>query len=143
MAFTTRFNLVLVWPQIVQILTKKSSNWVRHNQVSWSSFHTNNPVNQAANKSQGLYQMECYDCGARFTNREELMTHKKKQHWKQKPCVYYWSEGAGCRYPDRVCYNIHGQEESQGQVTSRQEVRRQVGGGQVSWAGAARSRGQG
>ena len=36
MAFTTRFNLVLVWSKIVQILTKKSSNWVRHNQVSWS-----------------------------------------------------------------------------------------------------------
>ena len=38
MAFTTRFNLVVVWSNIVQILTKKSSNWVRHNQVSWSSF---------------------------------------------------------------------------------------------------------
>ena len=38
MAFITRFNLVLVWSKIVQILTKKSSKWVRHNQVSWSSF---------------------------------------------------------------------------------------------------------
>ena len=38
MAFITRFNLVLVWSKIVQILNKKSSNWVRHNQVSWSSF---------------------------------------------------------------------------------------------------------
>ena len=37
MAFITRFNLVLVWSKIVQICTKKSSNWVRHNQVSWSS----------------------------------------------------------------------------------------------------------
>ena len=38
MAFITRFNLVLVWSKIVQIFTKKSSKWVRHNQVSWSSF---------------------------------------------------------------------------------------------------------
>ena len=37
MALTTRFNLFLVWSKLVQILTKKSSNWVRHNQVSWSS----------------------------------------------------------------------------------------------------------
>ena len=38
MAFITRFNLVPVWSKIVQILTYKSSKWVRHNQVSWSSF---------------------------------------------------------------------------------------------------------
>ena len=38
MAFKTRFNLVLVWSKIVQIFTKKSTKWVRHNQVSWSSF---------------------------------------------------------------------------------------------------------
>ena len=37
MAFITRFNLILVWSKIVQILTKKSSQWFRHNQVSWSS----------------------------------------------------------------------------------------------------------
>ena len=37
-AFITSFNLVLVWSKIVQILTNKSSKWVRHNQVSWSSF---------------------------------------------------------------------------------------------------------
>ena len=36
-AFKTRFNLVLVWSKIVQVLTKNSSKWVRHNQVSWSS----------------------------------------------------------------------------------------------------------
>ena len=36
MAFITRFNLVLVWSKIVQIFTKNSSKWVRHNQVSWS-----------------------------------------------------------------------------------------------------------
>ena len=42
MAFTTRFNLVFVWSKIVQILTKKSSKWVRHNQVSWSSFFKQN-----------------------------------------------------------------------------------------------------
>ena len=39
MVFITRFNLVLVWSKIVQIFTKKSSKWVRQNQVSWSSFH--------------------------------------------------------------------------------------------------------
>ena len=38
MAFITRFNLVLVWSKIVKLLTIKSSKWVRHNQVSWSSF---------------------------------------------------------------------------------------------------------
>ena len=37
MVFITRFNLVLLWTKIGQILTKKSSKWVRHNQVSWSS----------------------------------------------------------------------------------------------------------
>ena len=42
MAFITRFNLVLVWSKIVQILTKNSSNWVRHNQVSWSSYFNRN-----------------------------------------------------------------------------------------------------
>ena len=39
MAFITRFNLVLVWSKIVQIFTNKSSKWVRHNQVSWSSLN--------------------------------------------------------------------------------------------------------
>ena len=38
MTFTTRFNLVLVWSNMVKILTKKSSKWVRPNQVSWSTF---------------------------------------------------------------------------------------------------------
>ena len=38
MAFIAKFNLVLVWSKTVQIVTKKSSKWVRHNQVSWSSF---------------------------------------------------------------------------------------------------------
>ena len=42
MAFIHRFNLVLVWSKIVQILTKKSPKWVRHYQVSWSSFNSNN-----------------------------------------------------------------------------------------------------
>ena len=28
MAFITRFNLVLVWSELVQILTKKFSKWV-------------------------------------------------------------------------------------------------------------------
>ena len=37
MAFVTRFNRGLVWSKRVQILTKKSSKWVGHNQVSWSS----------------------------------------------------------------------------------------------------------
>ena len=37
MGFITRFNLVLVWSKTVQILTKKSSKWVWHNHVSWSS----------------------------------------------------------------------------------------------------------
>ena len=41
MAFITRFNLVLVWSKIVQIFPKKSSKWVRHNQVSWSSLISN------------------------------------------------------------------------------------------------------
>ena len=41
MAFVIRFNLVRIWGKIVQILTEKSSKWVRHNQASWSSF--NNP----------------------------------------------------------------------------------------------------
>ena len=48
MVIITRLNLVLVWSKIVQILTKKSSKWVRHNQVSWSSSvrkipHTGDP----------------------------------------------------------------------------------------------------
>ena len=38
MAFITRFNLVLVWSNILQIFTKKSSKWFWHNQVSWSSY---------------------------------------------------------------------------------------------------------
>ena len=38
MAFITRFNLVFEWSKIVRILTKKSSKWVRYNQVSWSSY---------------------------------------------------------------------------------------------------------
>ena len=38
MVIITRLNLVLVWSKIVKFFTKKSSKWVRHNQVSWSSF---------------------------------------------------------------------------------------------------------
>ena len=39
MVFITRFNLVLVWSKLVQILTKMSCKLFRHNQVSWSSFY--------------------------------------------------------------------------------------------------------
>ena len=45
MDFITRINLVLVWSKIVQFFTKKSSKWVWHNQVSWSSFTSLRLVN--------------------------------------------------------------------------------------------------
>ena len=44
MAFITRFNLGFVWSKIVQILTKKLSKCVRHNQVSWSSLRCLSPL---------------------------------------------------------------------------------------------------
>ena len=102
-------------------------------------------------------QIKCFDCGTMFSTRDELMSHRKVQHWKTKLCPYYHGTGRGCRFPDRVCLNIHRFEEQQqslrqGQGALGQEVRTQVqeasslqevswarvAGGQVQFQGAGR-----
>ena len=83
------------------------------------------------------------------------MKHKGDNHWKQKKCTYYWGVGAGCRFPDYKCINIHRMEEQQGTGVRRQGVRAggwgpswgmEAGGqgqnrSQLSWAGVARGQG--
>ena len=66
MAFITRFNLVLVWSKIVKILTKKSSKWVRHNQVSW--------LGGGGNQGTRLYREAGYFCWS--CSRKEYLTRK-------------------------------------------------------------------
>ena len=62
-AFTTRFNLVLVWFKIVQIFTKKSSKWVRTEMES-SAF-------RAAAKRREWVRKE-----------RERMEEEREAHWR-------------------------------------------------------------
>ena len=57
-----------------------------------------------------------------FTTKDELMSHRKVQHWKTKLCPYYHGTGRGCRFPDRVCLNIHRFEEQQQNQGDRRQV---------------------
>ena len=96
-------------------------------------------------KQQATNQIKCFECGLMLHSRDELMRHKKMQHWKQKFCTYYHGTGRGCRFPDRVCFNIHRPEEqqpqSQLQEAPRQEFSRQEQE-DVSWVRLARGQGQ-
>ena len=67
------------------------------------------------NVVQGTNTQVCFDCGNGFTNKHELINHKKQLHFKLKLCPHYHGSGRGCRFPDNVCYNIHKAEESQQQ----------------------------
>ena len=115
---------------------------------------------QDQNQQQDTNQIKCFNCGIMVKTKNDLMKHKKEQHWKQKPCSYYQSWW-GCRFPDRVCFNYHrleeqqqgpdahrsqeqevrGQEQRQQQEVRGQEQRQQQGAGgngRVSWAGVTR-----
>ena len=80
---------------------------------------------QNTNQQLGPNQIKCFDCGTMLPSREDLMKHKKDHHWKQKLCPYYHGVGRGCRFPDRVCFNVHMLEEQRGQGAPRQEARSQ------------------
>ena len=57
--------------------------------------------------------IKCYNCGTMLESRDALMIHKRTQHWKEKKCAYFHGRGAGCRFPDHLCFNIHRMEEQQ------------------------------
>ena len=104
--------------------------------------HNNNSVtpatSQTSQQQQRHHTIKCFDCGFMVTTKDELMQHKKIQHWKQKPCPYFHGSGAGCRFPERVCFNIHKLSEHQGQVHGvRQEA---MNRGNNSWAGVSGGR---
>ena len=93
---------------------------------------------------QSQHQIKCYDCSLMVQSKDDLMKHKKNQHWKQKPCSYFHGAGSGCRFPDQVCFNIHmmHQHEGQGQMAGAGLQSERLS----SWAAAARrpsTRGQG
>ena len=72
------------------------------------------PVSQQNTSQQlGPNQIKCFDCGIMLPSREDLMKHKKQHHWKTRLCKFYHGTGRGCRFPDRVCFNIHRIEEQQ------------------------------
>ena len=79
--------------------------------------NTSNTTNKTSttNTTSTSNKIKCFDCGTMLPTREELIRHKKLQHWKHKFCTYFHGTGRGCRFPDRVCINIHRPEEQQGQ----------------------------
>ena len=101
------------------------------------------PISQQNTSQQmGPNQIKCFDCGIMLPSREDLMRHKKQNHWKQKLCPYYHGVGRGCRYPDRVCFNVHRLEEQHDESAPRQEVRSQ-GQGLQGAGGQDENRGSG
>ena len=52
-------------------------------------------------------EMECHDCDRKFTNKFELMQHKREAHYKKRLCSYWHGTGWGCRFPADQCLNIH------------------------------------
>ena len=54
---------------------------------------------------KNIDNIKCYDCQNMFSTKEQLMNHKKENHYKKKLCSFYHKHG-NCRYGDR-CINIH------------------------------------
>ena len=104
---------------------------------------TNNSVDEI-NTSRSFTQsqqkennhMKCFDCGFFVQTKDDLMQHKKSQHRKQKPCPHFHGVGNGCKFPERVCFNIHTLNAHQGQV---QGVREE---GRKSWTRGSGGQGQ-
>ena len=104
--------------------------------------NNSNPVtlatSQTSQQHERQHTIKCFDCGFMVTTKDDLMQHKKTQHWKQKPCPYFHGSGAGCRFPERVCFNIHKLSEHQGQVQGpRLDAPNR---GNNSWAGVSGGR---
>ena len=79
--------------------------------------HLVTPVlSQNSKQTEGQENIKCFDRGVMLKTKDDLMKHKKTQHWKQKPCPYYHGSGGGCRFPDRVCFNMHMLSDHQGQL---------------------------
>ena len=132
--------------------TKKElvAHIVRDHDLEYSTNNTTQATSAAMTPS--INQIKCFDCGTLVQTRDALMRHKKVQHWKQKLCPYYHGTGRGCRFPDRLCFNIHRlDEQHQGRVVQeghRQEVRSNIqevqeqgagdqGRQEISWARVA------
>ena len=79
---------------------------VEHIIIDHRSIYTN-----SGEKSQDINKIRCFDCGTMLETKDELMKHNREEHWKQKHCPYFHGEGRQCRFPDRICLNIHWPEE--------------------------------
>ena len=108
-------------------------------------------------KPQDNNKIKCFDCGTMLETKDELMKHKREQHWKQKNCPYFHGEGRRCRFPNKLCFNIHRQEEqgAQGQTQGARGLSQGARGhsqgarghgqgtrGQQSWATVAGGQGE-
>ena len=53
--------------------------------------------------------LKCHDCENIFQDKQSMYLHKRANHNKQKLCSHYHGMGSGCRFPESVCINIHGE----------------------------------
>ena len=60
------------------------------------------PLQESLQKTDNI---RCFDCNNTFSNKDQLMNHKREKHFKQQMCNYYHMHG-NCRYGDK-CINIH------------------------------------
>ena len=80
-----------------------------HNNASNQAQQTP-PQNGSVTTNQNL---KCFDCGNNFQDKQGLYVHKRANHNKQNLCGHYHGMGSGCRFPDSVCINIHGERSSE------------------------------
>ena len=58
-------------------------------------------------QEQNQSSVECYDCGDKLGNKNELINHKREAHHKKKLCSFFHGNGQPCRFPAQQCIDIH------------------------------------
>ena len=59
------------------------------------------------NQEKREEEYECFDCGQKVRNKQELMSHKKEKHYKTRLCSFFHGTMTTCRFPNKDCLNIH------------------------------------
>ena len=60
-----------------------------------------------SNQEKREEEYECFDCGQKVRNKQELMSHKKEKHYKKRLCSFFHGTMTTCRFPNKDCLNIH------------------------------------
>ena len=69
--------------------------------------HTQERHTRPRVQEQNQSSVECYDCGDKLCNKNELINHKREAHHKKKLCSFFHGNGRPCRFPAQQCVDIH------------------------------------